>query len=229
MTDPDLDRFIAALRDDLPSPQDDARMRQRLRAGGLAVPAAGATGGLASTGSLLQLQALSRPVKVALFAALAGGTPAAVMLTTHRLGAPGRPAIEAESTSRMSDTRSRRPSISNLPATNSPLPPLSNPTEDVSRPIGDGDPRPVEAAARPSASRRPRSNGSGTTPARFQPSDEPLTSTLAAETELIERALAAIEAHDHAAARQALQDHARRFPDGWLTRERHRALQRLSP
>ena len=52
-------------------------------------------------------------------------------------------------------------------------------------------------------------------------------SRLAEETLLIERALVAISDADLSRARLALDEHARRFPDGLLTRERERARVRV--
>jgi hypothetical protein len=52
-------------------------------------------------------------------------------------------------------------------------------------------------------------------------------SELARETQLIERALAALRVDDVAAARSWLNLHAARYPDGWLSRDRERVLQRI--
>jgi hypothetical protein len=52
-------------------------------------------------------------------------------------------------------------------------------------------------------------------------------SQLAEETRLIEQALVALGDSDPNFARHMLDEHARRFPDGLLVRERERALERL--
>jgi hypothetical protein len=63
-----------------------------------------------------------------------------------------------------------------------------------------------------------------------EPSPNPATSasTLRAEAELIERALGALRAGDRATALAWLTEHARRFPQGQLARERQRALDHLN-
>jgi len=52
-------------------------------------------------------------------------------------------------------------------------------------------------------------------------------STLAEETGLMERAIAALNEGDRERARHWLAEHARRFPNGLLARERYRALARV--
>ena len=53
-------------------------------------------------------------------------------------------------------------------------------------------------------------------------------STLREETELMERALVALKRGDRATARHWLMQHAQRFPNGVLVRERERALARVN-
>jgi TolA-binding protein len=53
------------------------------------------------------------------------------------------------------------------------------------------------------------------------------TSTLAEETGLMERAIAALHDGDLERARYWLNEHERRFPNGLLARERFRALARV--
>jgi hypothetical protein len=53
-------------------------------------------------------------------------------------------------------------------------------------------------------------------------------STLREETVLVERALYALRLGDRDGARRALDEHARRFPDGLLAPERDRALSRVN-
>ena len=52
-------------------------------------------------------------------------------------------------------------------------------------------------------------------------------STLREETELVDWALSALRSGDTAGARALLQEHAQRFPNGVLVRERERALERV--
>ena len=59
-----------------------------------------------------------------------------------------------------------------------------------------------------------------------RPRDE---STLAAETQLLDRAFAALGAGDRSTAAALITEHARRFPNGLLRQERERARARLTP
>ena len=54
-------------------------------------------------------------------------------------------------------------------------------------------------------------------------------STLAAETELLDRAFAALAAGDRSTAAALVAEHARRFPNGLLRQERERERARLAP
>jgi len=53
-------------------------------------------------------------------------------------------------------------------------------------------------------------------------------STLAAETQLLDRAFAALAAGDRSTASALVAEHARRFPNGLLRQERERARNRLA-
>jgi TolA-binding protein len=72
-----------------------------------------------------------------------------------------------------------------------------------------------ESASRPSVA--------SFAPAPSTPVDE---GSLRQETALMERALSALRRGDVQGARQALAEHASRFPNGHLVRERERALER---
>lgn len=56
----------------------------------------------------------------------------------------------------------------------------------------------------------------------------PAPDTLREETELVDAALYAVRLGEQERARALLEEHARRFPNGALARERLRALERLS-
>jgi hypothetical protein len=65
--------------------------------------------------------------------------------------------------------------------------------------------------------------------ATFAPLDQrPAESTLRAETVLMDRALSALRAGEHANARGLLRQHAEQFPNGALAPERESALERLN-
>jgi hypothetical protein len=68
-------------------------------------------------------------------------------------------------------------------------------------------------------------------PAQVAPASEPERlrndSTLAAETQLLDRAFAALAASDRRTASALVAEHARRFPNGLLRQERERARTRL--
>src|SRR5690606_15138781 len=179
-----------------------ARVRQRLHALGIAVPLAGAT---ATAATATGLAAWPWWAKMSVVAAVATTPPAALMVASAVRASNATPVVAAVS----KDTPAlRTPRTSRRAAT---LPPalataaVAVPSEEPSLVVAP------ESTSRPARSR-----------AR---SDAP--STLAAETALIERALAAIESGDIEAAELALRQHAERFPHGWLRRERQRAQDRL--
>ncbi|HKO47448.1 MAG TPA: hypothetical protein VJV79_06980 [Polyangiaceae bacterium] len=101
---------------------------------------------------------------------------------------------------------------------------------------------PTPAAASPNANPPANANGSvGAAQPAVASFDSPAASapasglelrnesTLAAETQLLDRAFAALAAGDRTTAAALVADHARRFPNGLLRQERERAQSRLAP
>lgn len=230
--EPDADPFINALRDDLPTERDRARIRARLLAAGviastgLAAPGV-AAGGTAATGLLPKLLALPMFAKVGLAATVVGLSAVPVARYTARTearppaprssardAAPVRPAATAARTAAQAVTAAP-PSV-DPPAVQRELPrERVRSLPEFSR-AQNAPSDALPAVARPSV---------GSFDAPPAPLDE---GTLRAETALIEGALAAIRSGDTARAHALLAEHATQFPNGLLIRERQRALARVN-
>ena len=270
-SEPDVDRFIEALRSDLPDDKARTRSRARLVAAGVIVSAgvaapstAGAASaiGVASTkaGAFAKLAALPASWKVALVttAVTAAVVPAASQFVgdpdPQRVSSPTAQATpatrgdllrsvtpsaaEATETSVAPNEQSTESASAPLPAVNS-MPPSPNRSVSASRARGsegalypNGPSAPSMAAATPNASPAALPGASvGAFPIEgAAPPPPPVSpsSTLREETELVERGLAAMRAGDRASAIRWLEEHARRFPNGILARDRQRALGRVN-
>jgi hypothetical protein len=123
--------------------------------------------------------------------------------------------------------------------------PLATPAPRPQAPaVPSDEPQPTAAVTTPStpesdeaaaeyqqpAPRRSETNVFTVEPPRAArtPPLRPRSSTLAEETKLLERALAALQVHDLAAARSWLSLHAARFRDGFLRRERENVWRRVT-
>lgn len=230
--EPETDPFIDALRADLPTERDEARVRARLLAAGviastgLAAPGV-AAGGAAAGGLLPKLLALPMFAKVGLAATVVGlsAVPVARYSARNEVKAPAT----------QSTVREARPAAV---AAVTAVPTLAEPA-NVAAPS-------LEPAATAKELPRERARSlpefSGVSVAPATPSEavpvverpsigsfeappaELDEGTLRAETALIEGALAAIRGGDTARARDLLTQHATQFPNGLLVRERERAL-----
>lgn len=232
--EPDADPFIDALRDDLPSERDQARIRARLLAAGviagtgLAAPGV-AAGGAVASGLLPKLLALPMFAKVGLAATVLGLS--AVPVARYSAQKVERPRV----------TPSSRDAAPATPALVAPLPAAEAVTEtplspeplaakpelprERARSLPEFSGEPSDANARREAvpaGARPSIGSLDAPPAAL---DE---GTLRAETALIEGALAALRAGDTTRAGGLLAEHAARFPNGLLLRERQRAHARMN-
>lgn len=224
LSEHNVESFVDALRADVPTARDELRVRARLAAAGVAVGASVAAPSLAvaHTGLGSKLAALSWTAKVGLATAVvAAGTAAPVVVHYARTSAPNVPSAAAtRAESRRVSFRTARPAdAEGLPRVVAEVkspPSTAVPTAQTTRA------RSAEANSTPTAG----SAASALEPAGAFPA-VPFHGTLREETELMERALAAIREGDRATAFSVLKDHARRFPNGLLARERERALGRL--
>jgi hypothetical protein len=242
MTDSQLDPLLRALRDDLPSEHDAARIRARLvgagvLAAGVATPAAaaGASGwlgklallplgakiGLAVAATSLALAPVAYGVVTNGRAPRGASTPAAPApaRTTPTVNTAAAPARDARAAAPVGEESAASPADLAAPqVTRERVRSLPDalPAKTAERPV---EPEPAPAGETAAVGSFPLAAAAG--PAR----DE---GTLRAETALMERALAALGAGDRAAARRLLQEHATRFPNGLLAPERARAFERLS-
>jgi len=254
--DDDDSVFEQALRADLPSMAEQNRLRQRLLAAGVAAGTAlGSTNVAAATQTsfgataLSKLSALSWPAKLGLSAVLAAPVAAVPLVYT-----PVRAAelvSQVQTSAAAVHARSAAESLSRaqlLPQAAS-LSPSAAPTAVPQAKVEPGAAPQANLALRaatPSASDLPppamptSSSVVDTRAASAEPavaafdssaSDEPTArngSTLAAETQLLDRAFAALAAGERNTASALVNEHARRFPNGLLRQERERARERLA-
>jgi hypothetical protein len=231
MTQHEDDLFTQALREDFPESADTARLRARLVSGGVlagAVVAPGAAVGAAASAGGLSAKLVALPLALKLSASLAFAGAVAVPLVSRLSEAPpktngalaARPlgtALQAPSR----DDATERVARKTEPPTAELVPAVTTPEPIVVARATPPTP-PVRAVATTPGARPLPSVASFTAPA--EPLDE---GSLRQETALLERALAALRRGDAAGARQALAEHASRFPNGHLVRERERALERM--
>jgi hypothetical protein len=231
--DDDFDALIDALRSDLPSARDERRVRRRLVAAGVglatgfvssaATATASAAGSRVSALLLQKLGALSWTAKVGLAGvAAAVALPAASYLAST---APNDPLATARVPSPATGRSPGRPAV--VPSK------APHPTASIVAPSTEDEPAPqgLESAALPrhgSVAPEPKPSAPrgalAVDPRERESEEDPLRE----ETELIERALYALKLGDREGARRTLELHARRFPNGLLTRERERALVRAN-
>ncbi len=279
-SDPDVSTLIDALRDDLPSERDSARLRARLAALGIAASsglsattaaaataggaaksaAAGAAGG-ATTGALggaaAQATTWSLAVKVGVVAAVSASAvvaPAWVLSSrpsdeqrqsvaasasarAPAHGAAARPlrgvANEARSPSEGAETRDATdttpaPALASAQSPNAAAARAADAASAESAAPPTGVARAASAAAAPTLD-APRGSGAPSV-AGFDANSAGTAreaTTLREETRLIDGALAALRGGDIARANALLSEHAQRFPDGLLRRERTRAERKL--
>ena len=275
----DIDAYVDALRGDLPSERDEARVRARLLASGVLVAASTVTSGVAAAGStgavgglgsapagLVKVGLLSKVIALPLAAkvgaattvavALAAGVPIAfeaeVAATAPTSRAMTAPPSESRTSPAVAPTERRMPPA--MPALQSaPAPEVSEPLAVAPRPMVGAITRPAAILPAPPAPTPLQAPAAGRvataepaqarSPAELAPvlapepapalavgpahPDQPSPSTLAEETRLMERAMAALGAGDRDDAGYWLAEHERRFPQGLLARERLRTLARL--
>lgn len=246
--DPGIDPFLEALRQDLPTAGDKARARARLFAAGALVAGGGmAPGALASgtasspTGLLAKVLAWPAVAKVGLATGVVAATTLPLALGPNQGERARGPAPSASSFPRPAPV----PAQTALPS-----PRLASTSEEamVSQVEGAPSPAPLEAPdvpakavgptlPAPAALHETRESASleghpGQAPSAAFPlleSRRVAEDSLKEETRLIEQALGALRSGDRHRATERLQEHRQRFPDGLLSRERERALRRLSP
>ena len=233
MTLNDDDLFEEALRTDLPSFEQQERSRKRLMAVGLSVGSGIAATGAATTAQaswgatvIAKIAALSWPATVALTAAVA--TPlvalplwlapenkphaaAPVRASANRVAAQAVAATPlAIEPSGASAVASAAPVVEPRTLGGSNAPVLPHVPE----------PSPASVATQPAVAAFDPVGGTDAARA-------PAASTLAAETQLLDRAFVELGAGNRAAAATLIAEHARRFPNGLLRQERERAQARL--
>jgi hypothetical protein len=241
--EPDFDALVDALRSDLPNDADERRVRARLLGAGVALTAAAiaptataagmASGSSAPIALLHKFGALSWLTKVGIAGVTATAVvPVAINWSNPEAGngspvtAPATPRITARHASQQ--PKAKQPAAAELAV----LPtPAAAPAAKTEREGAGLEAAPASEPPAPEAHAAPVS-ASGPGPVAAFPVEEtkgprPL-GTLGEETELVERALYALKLGDREGARRTLAEHARRFPNGLLARERERALVRAA-
>jgi hypothetical protein len=252
----DIDSFIDALRGDLPSEHDEARVRARLIASGVLVAASAVTSGVAAAGTagaagsigsaapagLVKVGFFSKVLALPMATKVGAATTVAVALAAGvPIALEASPAVQAPAESRTSPAV-QAPQARRAPEVSEPLGGAPRATDATTRPASMTtkplEPTPPQAAtpprvtaAAPSKAHLPAERAPSrprTAPAsELATQVKPAASTLAEETHLMERAMAALGEGDRENAGYWLAEHDRRFPRGLLTRERVRTLERL--
>jgi len=227
-----LDPFTEALRHDLPSADDGARVRARLMSAGLFAGAGVVAPGVAlatSGGLLAKLGALPIAAKIGASAVVVGVVAVPVLGRSPREDESDRARTSSAQVAAVTrskaapapaPTRPERRPDETLPS------PAQAPMPEPAPPTMRSAPDPLRApAVSPAEAPTPNPGPAvGSFPVVTEaPVDE---GTLRAETALMERALAAIRRDDFATARRELAAHAAQYPNGHLKRERERALER---
>jgi hypothetical protein len=230
MNGSDDDPFTRALRNDLPAPGDEARVRSRLVSAGVIAGAVAAPVGTAAAAGGVTAKVVALPLALKVGASLAVVGLVTVPVVSHLTSAPvsRAPIVIAATVTRPVSMGKAAPAPVTEPAPAA----LTEPAQQA---------EPMEA---PAPAARETARPSLREPAKTRPSSltkalpsvasfedtagpKPLDEgSLRAETALIERALSALKRDDVATARAALLEHARKFPNGHLVRERERALER---
>jgi hypothetical protein len=235
--DPEDSLLEEALRNDLPSPGTEARLRRRMLAAGLAVgngvaattaAAGGTAGGVASAGAVAKVLGLSWGVKLGLAAAVAIPTVGVLL----EAGTP-------EPSPRAAVVAPARPSDPIEPSPSKPVPQLAAMPEakplvrsEIQQPrspsmVRAEKPPETVVVPAPTAAHPSRSDFAVVEPEVAQRAPE-VASTLAEETRLLDGALSELAAGNRARAAALIQEHEARYPQGLLQKERERAKTRLS-
>jgi hypothetical protein len=244
----DVEDLIAALRDDLPSRDDERRIHARLLAGGMAVgsltvaqlgsaaaasniaaSSTGASGTVVASGAAGTIGA-AESLSIAAGTASAQGLAAvfgkAALVTALALGAGYPvvsqllpPAAPTAATAAVVESKAEGATKPVVPERRIEAPRAQNHAQTP----------PVAFAAEApqlqvSSSSARRSEARAALPAPGIPAP---ASTLEAETMLVERALRAARTGDDDEARRWLSEHQSRYPNGALAPERQRALEQL--
>ena len=244
-TDSEESLLEDALRDDMPPPHAQARVRRRLLAAGIAVgngmavttaAAAGGAPGVVS-GFVGKALAMSWGVKLGALAVVAIPTVGLLVDNGPSAPAPSAPAPVSRRAAAADQGRGRDVSS---PRSAEPLP-VSDDRAKAESGVSE-----AHAVAPPTLRSPTRSPGAITTEpagadlfaARAQPSQSAFeqadeaaahrASTLAEETRILDGAFAELAAGNTERASALIAEHERRFPVGLLSQERQRAKLRLA-
>jgi hypothetical protein len=247
-TDTDIEGFVDALRRDGPSDRDAARMQARLAALGVVTGASIAKGAVASSlpagkmaaGVATRWASLSLLPKIGVVTAVSATALAGAVAVHQRDEAlpAARSAEHVAAATRSAVPAAKRDGVAAAPQATEPtvraVGPAQQATSGAARAPQLGAPpakNAVAAAPAPAGEAAPVAPPSEAATASFDGvanTAPAATSTLPEETALIDAAFAALRAGDTATASALVAEHARRFPNGLLSREREHARERLS-
>jgi len=229
-----------ALRGDLPSPDTEARLRRRLLAAGVAIgngvatttAAAGtATSASAASGLIAKTLGLSWGIKLGVAAVVAIPTLGLLLEDRGQRRQGGEAALVTPA--RASGTSAQPlqpPTIAPLPVaeTAADLQAAKPASGLAAKAVKLGvatETTPAADERTPGVAHPSRADfGAAEAPSRAPQ----IPSTLAEETRLLDGAFAALAAGDRVRAGQLIEEHAARYPNGLLQKERERARLRLS-
>lgn len=239
--------FVQALREDLPSSEQQERMRRRFLLAGVAAASLASTSAAsassASWGATLfaKVAGLSWPATLVLAAAVATPIAALPVWLSPARGPESRlraPVVPASVVSRPSALM--RTELASPPDRSALVEHAADPRErpravrqsetPASRPPARSASAAVAATPVPAlrAEVAPFAAPPAAPPIPKQPEAPQSASTLGAETQLLERAFSELAAGRDSAAAALIAQHERQFPNGLLRQERERARARLN-
>ncbi len=222
----EIDQYLEALRDDLPSAKEEAKLHRKLAAAGLCLTVTLASktataGSVIAVNSGLFATISARFASLPLMAQLSlvtattatvAAIPVVVATTGHHQVAPTHQ-TEPRVVERQSPSAAMRARAPQAKARDAETAISEEPA------LASTDPTETRAQAPVTASRR---KAQVITPSSVE------SSTLAQETALIDAALQAIRERSFARAEQLIAQHSRQFPNGHLSLERQRAREKLN-
>lgn len=231
-----IDALIAELQTDLPSANDQERVRKQLVSAGLFVGAAGASlgaqaAGLEASGSGLATGAPEATTLVGKLWSLTATTKAVLVTVALGGGALVTPNFFPGPETPPEAPRTSEALTSDAPAMARTSEPQNQPTFEHPGALIDQNPveRPLHrepSLSPPKLAQRPLEAKKVEAP-RSAPPMSP-SSELAEETRLMESALLAVQRGDHQAASRFLTLHNQKYPRGALSPERERLRARLT-
>lgn len=238
-TDPEVDELLGALRADLPTAEDGARLRARLAAVGvLAATATAGSAGAATLGAQgltvgARIAALSFGAKLAVATAVTVSVGASTVVALRPASEPSPKAASTVARSTAATKASAPARAALAESVRAPAPASSPSASVIALPPARSASKSTRIAsvATPSTSapvgERAAAPSTLGFPADSAENDGASATTLREERSLVDAALIALQAGDYARATSLLDAHAAKYPNGLLRLERERARAKL--